>query len=117
YVFNPIQSHVTTIGTLTHLNVSGTSIFSSTTDTTSPIHGGTALFGGGIGVKSTLWVGGTQGIKLSDNFGPMLTKDVNRFTSGSYNNTGRSGLFFESGDWVTLATANLGSSVYNGVQI
>src|SRR6478609_7604752 len=114
--YNPVQSHITSVGTLSQLSVSGRALFTDTTDTTSPINGGSALFSGGIGVKSTLWVGGTQGIKMSNTVGPVITKDVNRFSTGLYTNTGSSGLFYESGDWVTLATMNLGSSVFNGVQ-
>src|SRR6478609_7827457 len=114
--YNPVQSHITSVGTLSQLSVSGRALFTDTTDTISPINGGSALFSGGIGVKSTLWVGGTQGIKMSNTVGPVITKDVNRFSTGLYTNTGSSGLFYESGDLVTLATMNLGSSVFNGVQ-
>jgi len=114
---NPSQPHITSVGTLTSLNVSGSASFTSTVDATSPLVGGSATFGGGIGVSSTLWVGGTQGIKTTNLTGPIITKDVNRFASGLYTNTGRSGLFYESNDWLTLGVANLGSSNNNGVQI
>jgi hypothetical protein len=116
-VNDPVQSQITTLGTLTHLTVSGSALFTQGSDVTSPYAGGSALFSGGVGIGSTLWIGGSQGVKLLDNIGPMLTKDVNRFTTGIFTGTGRSGLFYESDDWITLGTANLGSSVSNGVQI
>ena len=116
-VTNPAQTQITQVGTLNSLTVAGPSLFTSTSNSVAPTSGGSALFSGGVGVAKTLWIGGNEGVRLTDQVAPIITKDINRFTSGTYTGIGRSGLFYESGDWITLGVANMGSSVFNGIQI
>src|ERR1700710_1280132 len=61
-VGNPSQTQITLLGTLSSLAVSGSSIFTSTTDSVSTITRA-AVFSGGVGIANTLWVGGNGGIK------------------------------------------------------